>query len=335
MRQRWWTPSALLGLLLITAAGSVGQSPGPLAGSGGATLAQFPLGGAQTGVAPQPFLQGLLPGQEARLALYCVDLFNDTPTDRHEFSTAADPRGMVIAAGEQISLREAIAAGYLSVRGRDPKNDPPRRDGRQWIDLYLTNHTNNPLQVSYPAGFAFVPKGRTPPALAPGLIRMLETAYEARLTGSDTLAYAMWASRGFTRKDVEETQLRPIPDEEAALVQKLLDVGGIAQRFDRESDTYQSLVVQQEKRLSADTEPIQGSATLQNGTRLSVTGKRDSTGRAVVTLLPARSSEPLHYGARVRTVRNGRLELELIHLKTGKPVPVLSGSLSVRLAEPA
>jgi hypothetical protein len=274
---------------------------------------------------------GLLPGQETRLALYCVDLFNDTPTDRHEFTTASDPRAMVAAVGEQISLQEAIAAGFLSVRGHDPVSDPPRRDGRQWIDLYVTNHTRTPLQVSYPAGFAFVPKGRTPPKLAAGMVQMLETAYEARLTGSDTLAYAMWGSRGFTRKDVEETQLRPIPDAEAGAVQKLLDSGDIPQRFDREQDAYAKLFSEREKSLGEDAQPLQGTATLASGARLTVTGKRDPAGRAVVALQPARADEPLYYEARVREERGGRLQLELIHLKTGRPVPVYNGSLSVRL----
>jgi len=332
MRLRLGAPGAILGLMLMTAAGSVGQSPGLSPGGSGTPLAQLPFGGAQTGVAPQPLLQGVLPGQEIRLALYCVDLFNDTPTDRHEFRTAADPRATVVAAGRTMPLQEAVAAGYLSVRGHSPVSDPPRRDGRQWIDLYLTNHTDTPVQVSYPAGFAFVPKGRTAPALAPGLVRMLETAYEARLTGSDTLAYAMWASRGFTRKDVEETQLRPIPDEEAATVQKLLDAGGIAQRFDRESDAYQRLVAQREESLGDQAEPIQGTATLGNGKRLKVTGKREPSGRAIVAVQPALSADPLYYEARVRGVRNGRMDLELIQPKTGKPVPVFNGSLSVRLA---
>jgi hypothetical protein len=331
MRRRLWAPGAILGLLLVTAVGSVGQAPSLQPGSTGGPLAQLPFGGAQTGVAPQPFSLGVLPGQETRLALYCVDLFNDTPTDRHEFSTAADPRAVVVAAGEQMSLQEAIAAGFLSVRGHDPVSDPPRRDGRQWIDLYLTNHTRTPVHVSYPAGFAFVPKGRAAPALAAGMVRMLETAYEARLTGSDTLAYAMWASRGFTRRDVEETQLRPIPDEEAAVVQKLLDAGGIAQRFDRESGAYKELLAKREQNLGDEPQPIQGAATLASGARLTVTGKRNAAGRAVVALQPARSTDPLYYEARVRTVRNGRMELELIHLKTGKLVPVYDGKLSVRL----
>jgi hypothetical protein len=162
---------------------------------------------------------------------------------------------------------------------------------------------------------------------------MLETAYRARLTGSDTLAYAMWASRGFTREDVEQTQLRPIPDVEAARVQQLLDKGAIAQQFDRDEGFYAKLYAERSARLRDDAEEFHGAATLANGTRVSVSGERDPSGQAVVALRPARAPEPLYYTARVRSVRNGRVEMELLHLKTGRPLQVNGGRLSVRLAD--
>jgi hypothetical protein len=272
----------------------------------------------------------LAPGQSIRLALLCADLFAATP-DHHTRLVTANDQGKVLRAsgGTAVPLREALENDWLQIRGRGP-GDPPRMDGRAWFDAYLTNSTSEPIRVEWPAGLLLVPSGQRAPKLPAGIDRMLAAAAETRRVQGDAPAYAVWAARGFTRADVEQTTLRRVSEGEARQVQQWLDAASLPERFDRQAEEYDRLYDQASSKL-VNAAPLTGTASLATGGTVRVAGMRGGD-HAVVTLTSPRGGT-WRYAARLLGAnRAGKLGLDLQHLKTGRPIEANGGRIWVALA---
>lgn len=298
-----------------------GAGPG---GGGPANLTQQPgivpgLGGGL----------GLAPGQTVRIALFCSDLFANTPDYRSRFTASGDGGQVRLASGRTIALRDALEDDLLLIRGRGP-SDPPRQDGRVYIDAYVTNTSAEPMHVELPGGLLLVPVGQRAPKLPAGVGTVLAASAATRGLPCDSAAYAVWASTGSTRADVEQTLMRRVTDAEARQVQQLLDTAAMPQRFDREAESYDALYRQASADLGGAT-PLRGTASLSTGGRVQVEGLRAADGRALVTLRSPRSGATWRYTGRVEGQRPGRIGLALHHLKTGLPLEANGGHLWVTL----
>jgi hypothetical protein len=181
--------------------------------------------------------------------------------------------------------------------------------------------------VDLPAGLLLVPAGQPAPTLPAGIDRMLAAAAATRRREGDAAAYAVWAARGFTRADVEQTTMRRVTDGEARQVQQWLTAAAIPHPFDRDADAYDRLYERAAADLTA-AEGISGTASLATGSVARVAGRRASDGRAVVTLTSSRG-DVWRYAARVDGTRNGKLGLALHHLKTGRPIEANGGHVWV------
>jgi hypothetical protein len=311
--------------------------------AGRAALAQFappglgPGGGGPSGLTQQPGLFpgagggiGLAPGQTSRLALLCADLFANTPDYHTRFVVTGDAGQVRLASGRTVTLRDALEDDLLLIRGRGP-SDPPRQDGRAWIDAYVTNTSGEPIQVELPGGLLLVPAGQRAPQLPAGIGPMLAAAATARGLQSETPAYAVWAAGGSTRADVEQTLMRRVTDGEVRQVQQLLDAAALPQRFDRDSESYDALYRQATAALPA-ADAFQGTASLASGARVQVEGLRAADGRAVVTLRSPRTGTSWRYAARVDGQRQGKIGLALHHLKSGRLLEANGGRVWVTLA---
>ena len=58
----------------------------------------------------------------------------------------------------------------------------------------------------------------------------------------------------------------------------------------------------------------------------------DATGRAVAKLMTSPDAAPLYYAGRLISRRPDRLEIELLHLKTNRPLEAARVPLLVKLA---
>jgi hypothetical protein len=321
-----------IGLLSIPAAWAQFGSPGgggpgvatPGGGSPGTTLAQF-----QPGLNPLRGDLDLAPGRPVRVAMYCADLFAATPTDRVRFTAPGSEASVVLASGLELSLGEALESGLLQARGRGP-GDPPRRGGH-WFDLYLTNRADQPAQVSLPAGTLLVPAGQPVPDVRPSVRRLFAAAGSKGLLGSEALASAVWATRGFTREDVEHTTLTPLSDAEAVQVQALLVAADLGYDFARGRGEYAKLFEQRRVAMS-NPAPVSGSALLPHGKSVRAEVVASAGGEALISLQPAKGGGPLYAAGRVVARRADRLEVELRHLKTGRPLEMARAPIRVKLA---
>jgi hypothetical protein len=305
-------------------------------------LAQFaapglgPGGGGPANLTQQPGIVpglggglGLAPGQTVRIALFCTDLFANTPDYRTRFTASGDGGQVQLASGRTIALRDALEDDLLVIRGRGP-SDPPRQDGRVYIDAYVTNASAEPAHVELPGGLLLVPAGQRAPQVPARVGGMLAAAAAAQSLPGDAAAYAVWAATGSTRADVEQTLMRRVTDAEARQVQQLLDAAAMPRRFDREAESYNALYQQASADLGHAT-PLQGTASLSTGGRVQVEGLRAADGRALVTLRSPRTGATWRYTARVEGQRAGRISLALRHLKTGLPLEANGGHLWVTL----
>jgi hypothetical protein len=327
-----------------------GRSGDGLRGGGtGTRLAQF-----QPGISPLGSNLDLVPGQSVRLALYCADLFAERPTDRVNFTATGSDATVRVASGGEGTLGEAIAAGLIHARGRGSM-DPVSRVTGQWFDAFLSNTSDQPLHVSLPAGTLLVPAGQSVPDVRPTVRRLFAAARERGLLGSNTLAHAVWATRSFTREDVEQTTMTGLSDVAARGVQELLAAADLGYQFDRGSGEYARLY---ERRRAEITEgvPVQllsapdapssstlplaaraaashtGSAILPDGKIAHAELLADSSGTGLVKLTRTRGSGEFYYAGRIRSPRTDRLVVELLHLKTGRPLEAARAPILVKLA---
>jgi hypothetical protein len=322
--------SWLVTLTFATAA--QGQAQLPTAPGDGApgnqptVLAQF-----QPGLNPAGRAFGLLPGQMTKLALYCADLFADGPNDHVWFNIPPSDAMVTLASGQSVGLSQAVDAGLLAVRGRGAQDPGPPPPG-QYYEVVMANTGAPALEVSVPAGTLFVPKGQVAPEITPGIRRLFAAARQHGLLGSDILADAVWATRGFTRADVEQTGVVPLTDRAAAKVQALLSEAGLSFEFGRGTADYARLYEQRSEDLARSGATAHGTAQLSNGRATQITVLSDGTREALVQLTDSKGGMPLYYAGHVLTRLPGQLQIELLHLKTGRPLQAARGPLTVKLA---
>ena len=295
-------------------------------GGGPVQLAQF-----QPGIGPRASNFDLGPAQSVRLALNCVDLFADTPTDRVAFTAPPSDATVTLVSSMELALSDAMGEGLLQVRGRGRLDPGPRSTG-PWFDVMMTNTSSEPLHVSMPAGTLLVPAGQPVPEIGPGVRRLLAAAKARGLLGSETLADAVWATRGFTREDVAQTAMTPLSDAAAHRVQELLAAADLGYEFGGASGEYARLYVQRRGDLGSAAESLRGPAPLPDGRHAEAEVLADATGRAVVKLMTSPDDAPLFYAGRVIARRPDRLEIALLHLKTNRLLEAARGPLLVKLA---
>jgi hypothetical protein len=306
--------------------GFPGNASSALSGGGPIQLAQF-----QPGIAPRASRFDLAPGQSYQIALNCIDLFAATPTDQVAFQAPASEATVLLARGPELALGDALAAGLLEARGRGPRDPGPRVAGLGF-DVVVTNVSALPLRVSVPLGTLLVPAGQPVPDVLPGVRRLLAAAQARGLLGSSTLAEAVWATRGFTRADVAQTAMAPLPDSEARRVQELLAAANLGYDFGQDSGEYVRLYEKRRAELADAAAPASGWAVLPNGRKLRAEVLADTAGRAVVSLRAPRAGSPLYYAGQILSRRPERLTVQLIQLKTGRPLEAVRGPVLVKLA---
>jgi hypothetical protein len=315
---------------LVMAAVSVARgqlgTTGDGGGGGSSQLAQF-----QPGISPLGRSLDLSPGQPVRLALNCLDLFAATPTNRVAFTAPSGDGAVTQADGRELTLAQALEAGVLNVRGRGPA-DPARRERGEWYDVYVTNLADQPVHLSLPAGTLLVPAGQQVPDVRSGVRRLLAAAGAHGLLGSDTVAHAVWATRGFTREDVEETTMAPLSDTAARQVQVLLAAADLGYQFDRGPGEYTRLYEQKRSGLGDEAASVRGTALLPDGRTADAQVRMAPDGRAVVALTPDKGRSSLYYAGQVLSRHEERLQLALSHLKTGGPLEVAQGPITIRAA---
>jgi hypothetical protein len=321
----------------IAALSLISSLAGRPAGAQFAPRGLGPGGGGPAGLTQQPGIVpglggglGLAPGQTVRIALLCTDLFANTPDYHTRFTVHGDGGQVRLASGRTLALRDALEDDLMLIRGRGPA-DPPRQDGRAYIDAYVTNASAEPMRVELPGGLLLVPAGQRAPQLPATVGGMLAAAAGAGGLSGDAAAYAVWAATGSTRADVEQTLMRRVTDAEARQVQQLLDTVAMPRRFDRESESYDTLYRQASAELGRAA-AFRGTASLSTGGRVEVEGLRADDGRALVTLRSPRTGAAWRYTARVEGQRTGKIGLALRHLKTGLPLEANGGHLWVTLA---
>jgi hypothetical protein len=287
----------------------------------------------QPGVVPYPLAFRLAPGETRRVALFCTDLFARTPNDQTRLDTAGDGGLARRADGSALKLRDALADHSLQIRGRGPA-DPPRPHDQASYDAFVTNRSDQILSVDLPAGLVVVPAGQRTPRLPDGFARILAAAASSPGANVETLACAVWAARGFTRADVEQTLLRRVTDAEALLVQRWLDFAFLPRSFDCGAESYDQLYRQLVRRLGRAL-PFRGTAALATGDRVQVEGLAVRDGRALVSIQSTQSSGRWQYRARIAAQQPGKIALTLRQLRTGLPLEANGGRIWVTLTPSA
>ncbi|MBM3458454.1 MAG: hypothetical protein FJX77_07990, partial [Armatimonadetes bacterium] len=194
--------------------------------------------GRQGGIIPGGGTFVVQAGGTATLAAFCTDLPLDPPDQSTRFAAVGEGARVLAPDGSSTSLSEAIASGAIVVRGHNHSFDPARRDGSLALDLHVGNFTRMPLRIVLPRGTRLNPSGGADQALPPSAGKLLDLAVRQGLTLRNTLQYAIWASRGSTAEDVEQSYLDRLPAQELEKVQSLLDRSETRQVFDRDRGSY-------------------------------------------------------------------------------------------------
>jgi hypothetical protein len=181
-----------------------------------------------------------------------------------------------------------------------------------------------------PAGTLLVPAGQAVPDVRPSVRRLFAAARQRGLLGTETLAQAVWATRGFSREDVEQTTMAPLSDKASKQVQALLAAADLGFQFDRGRGEYTKLF-EERRAAMGEVQPVIGSALLPSGKRVQaevVTGK---DGNALVALMTGKDGGRLMYAGRVTERKTDRLAVELRHLKTGRALDMARAPVLVKL----
>jgi len=297
--------------------GGIGQGPGGFPGGG--------PGGRQGGFFSQGGFERLASGQTVRLAAFCTDLMADPPDAGTRF---AGGDGTLVAFGdaEPVPLAAALKSGRLTLRGRDDSFDPVRRDGSLALDLYLTNQSGLPARVSLAPGTAVTPEGQGAQALPAGADRLVTLANHRGLARANTMQFAVWAARGSTVEDVEQTNMLKLPTMEVNRVQSLLRDAGLRQQFERNRGLYAIRYEDLAANLPGAT-PVQAATSVPLGGRATVTGLRGADGKGLVTVKVHQSRGEFFYRAEFTQGKDGRTRAKLFHLMTGRPIRVGGGEL--------
>jgi hypothetical protein len=301
--------------------GMGGAGMGGGMGGFGGQMAQFQGGGF-----PRGGFAELPPGQPTQIAALCTDLLSDPPdgTTRFVGGATADRSAVAFADGSSFSLAQALGRGLVGIRGRDDSYDPVRRDGSLALDLYLVNLTRLPARLELVAGTTITPRGQAQQPLPEAADRLFALGQQRNLSYTNTMQFAVWGARGSTAEDVEQTQMVSLPDRELARVQGLLTASGAIEVFDRERGRYEALYARAEKELPAEADPLAGSTTLAGARRAQVEGYRLPDGTGLVTVAPSRGGE-FFYRAEFKDRRDGKVEVRLTHLVSGRPIRANGG----------
>ena len=294
---------------------------------GGTSFSQFPgrQGGAFTGGG----FFTLAPGQTVQLAAACTDLLAEPPDATTRFNGGGDAR-VALADGSVTTLAAAMQSGVLAVRGRSDSFDPIRRDGSLLLDLYLANASPIPLQVALRPGTTVTPSGQ-PEQPLPQAERLFALAARKGFSRSNTVQYAVWAARGNSAEEVEQTNMLRLHGEEIAHVQNLLDGSGVERKFERDRGVYAARYQAVLDRLPQEREAVRGTTFLLNGYKASVEGVRTADGKGAVTVKPLRANGgEFFYAAEFKDRKDGRVDVKLIHLATGRPLRANRGSLVLK-----
>lgn len=311
--------------------GPIGGGPGiggPFSPGGGNQIGQGFPGGRQGGVFGMGGSTTLASNGTVRLAAFCTDLLSEPPDSSTRFAGGDTTTLVAFANGRRMTLSQALASQALSLRGRDDSFDPVRRDGSLALDLYLTNQSGQPVRLTVAAGTQVTPNGQGAQALPQGSERLFAAAAARRLALSNTMQYAVWAARGSTAEEVEQANMVKLPAMEIGKVQSLLNESGIRQEFDRNRGVYAAKYEEAIKKLGEKVETVTGTTTVPPGGRATVEGVRTPDGKGFVTVKVHQSRARFYYGAQFSQGKDGRTQLKLTHLVTGKPVRT-AGTLQI------
>jgi hypothetical protein len=131
---------------------------------------------------------------------------------------------------------------------------------------------------------------------------------------------------------VEQTGMAPLADAAARRVQALLLAADLGYDFGQGSTDYSRLYQQRRVELGPTAASVEGTALLPDGRTANATVLSDASGHALVRLVPTKNSTSLYYAAHVVSRRPERLEIKLLHLKTGRPLQVAPGPVLVKTA---
>jgi hypothetical protein len=300
----------------------------------GQQQSQFGPRGQQGGVFSMGGATTLASGQTVRVAAFCTDLLSDAPDGKTQF-TGGSSAQVASAEGPAVTLASALGSGSLTLRGRDDSFDPVRRDGSLALDLYLTNTGPAPVRIGLAPGTSVTPTGQGAQAMPEGSDRLFAVAAQRRLSLSNTMQYAIWAARGSTAEEVEQTNMLKLPGMEISRVQGLLNESGIRQSFDRNRGLYAAKYDEAVEKLGDKAEKLQGSTVVPLGGRSTVELVRAGE-KAYATVKVHQSRGEFFYRAEMKDAANGKLQVKLLHLVTGRPMRGASGgTLTVTSTTPA
>ncbi|MCC2669678.1 MAG: hypothetical protein K0Q72_2149 [Armatimonadetes bacterium] len=269
------------------------------------------------------------PGRIAQLTAFCTDLLSDPPNAQTRFR-GGDRALVTLADGRSMTLASALENGVVGLRGRNETLNPLRSGGLA-LTLELVNTAPVPVRIQIPAGEAVTPAGQAAQPLPAGSDRLFAAAAAEGLEGSNTVQYAVWAARGSTAEDVEQANMMQLPRQELTRVQQLLQESGISRKFDRERGAGASRFAAAAKELGEEALPVEGATTFPGGAKAEVEGVRAADGSGVLKVSPERGGE-FYYRADFKPRKDGRLDVTLRHLTTGRRIQPYRGYVIVRPA---
>lgn len=290
-------------------------------------------GGQQGGGFPGGGVFGLAPGETKQLVAFCTDLFADPPDQTTHFMGGKGE--VLLASGERMPLSSALQAGVVGLRGRSNSFDPIRRDGSLALDLYLVNLSGVPAQVTIPRGATVTPKGQSEQPLPREADRLFEVAAQKRISYTNTVQFAVWASQGRTAEEVEQTRMVRLPREELSRVQGLLAASGIEREFDRERGRYEAGYDAMAGKLGEEAEELAGTTVLATGYKAEIEAARDKDGKGYITVRPVRHGGEFFYRAEFQDRKDGKVAVKLFHLATGRKLQANRGALVLTPRKPA
>jgi len=258
-------------------------------------------------------------GQAVELKAACTDLFSDPPTAATQF-TGGSGSQVELADGRVMGLDQAMQAGVLSLTGTPTTFNPLRRGGSLLLQLSLRNLSGVPVAVRVRPGTQVTPEGQGAQPLPAGGERVFSLAQERGLADSNTLQHAVWAARGNSAEDVEQTQMTRLDEKEVARVQQLLEDAGIRQQFERPRGEYARRYEDALDALGSAARSVRGTAYLGDGSKAEIEGARAADGEGVVTVRPLKRGGEFRYRAQFADRKDGRISVKLFHLKTGRPL---------------
>jgi len=282
--------------------------------------------GVQGGVFSSNSSGVIAPGRTLRLAAFCTDLLSEPPDTNTRFRGGEKAR-VTLAEGRTVTLASALDAGIVVMRGRNESLNPFRPGGLA-LSLELVNTSPMPVRVEVPAGEAVTPLGQADQPLPRNADALFALASEARLSQSNTLQYAVWAARGSTAEEVEQANMTRLPVQEGEQVQELLDASGIQRKFDRERGATAAKFRAAAEKLGDEAEPVAGTASLPSGGTAEVEGVRSADGTGLVTV--NKDGGKYFYRAEFHNRKDGKLDVTLKHLVTGRRIHPFRGYLLVK-----